>query len=233
MFELKLKSGASVQEVSEFLTDCLNEAISLHRESDPATGLDLYSLAGVMRSWHTDTAFLKPDGLPRPLPVNGTTSLKRLISIHFPKGELKSVFAKLRNNDLIKRHGERTWLPSERHARVPKATTETLSHLAEGVGRLAETVMRNIQTPKKQDLLFERGCKVFHLPISESKAFREYLQKQGVSFIMAVDDWLETRAVSTSDRRKKTCAAGAFAFAFIDDEKIHRRATQQKRKGAK
>src|SRR5687767_11322257 len=98
MFDLKLKSGSSVKEVREFLTDCLDEAVSLHRESDPATGHDLYALAGVTRSWHTEAAFLKPDGSPRPLSLRGTRSLSQLISMHFPnKDELESVFSALRN----------------------------------------------------------------------------------------------------------------------------------------
>jgi hypothetical protein len=61
---------------------------------------------------------------------------------------------------------------------------------------------------------------VFHLPRSEAQAFREYVQKQGILFISSVDDWLETKVAQGNSRKKKGCVAGAFCFAFIDDEKI-------------
>jgi hypothetical protein len=224
MFDLKLKSGASAEQVSEFLKGCLDEAIALHRASGPAKGFDIYSLAGVMRSWHTETKFLMPDGSPRPLPLTGARSLKKLVAMHFSKEDFEPVFDTLRRSDLVRRSGAQKWLPAERHARVSKATSELLSHLAEGIGRLAETVMRNTQTRRKEDLLFERGCKVFQLPIAESKAYREYIRKQGLAFISAVDDWLESRALRNTDRKTKACSAGAFAFAFIDDERKPRRA---------
>lgn len=230
MFDLKLKTGASIPEVRRFLSDCLEEAISTHRKGDASEGRDLVALAGVTRSWHTETPYLALDGSPRPLSLKGPKSLSTLIEMHFAKGETESIFLRLRDNELIKLHGRRQWLPAERHARVPKATTELLSHMAEGIGRLAETVMRNTQTARKEDLLFERACKVFRLPISEAQPFREYLQKQGVAFIQAVDDWLETRTLRTVDRHTKTCAAGAFAFAFIDDKPTRQKTLQKKKR---
>jgi hypothetical protein len=217
MLGLKLLSGSSVQELRDFLDECIGEAVSLHSARDSNSAFDLISIAGIVRSWHTETEFLKPDGMPKPLTPEGRSGLKKLVSMHFPTSLFTPVFATLRRNGLIKKHGGRAWVQTERHAGVPKATAEMLRHLAEGVARLAETVMRNTHTAKKEDLLFERSCKVFHLPASEAGAFREYMQKQGVAFIMAADDWLETRTLQTAGPRKSTCAAGAYAFAFIDD----------------
>jgi hypothetical protein len=110
-----------------------------------------------------------------------------------------------------------------------------LAHLAEGVVRLAETVCKNTQAKRKRDLLFERACKVFDLPISETPAFRKYVQQQGRAFIFSVDDWLERRIAGASSRNRHTCAAGAFAFGFVEDKSSQQRslrAAGQKRKVA-
>jgi hypothetical protein len=62
---------------------------------------------------------------------------------------------------------------------------------------------------------------VFELPLSEASAFREYVHKQGVHFITSVDDWLESRVAAGLKRKLgKSCTAGAFGFAFIDDQQL-------------
>ncbi len=230
MFELKLKSGSSVQDVRSFLDGCLSRAIAQHKVSGPVVKVDLYGLAAVLRSWHSEAVFLRPDGSPRPLQARG---LRELVAIHFSKDDFPFVYKRLIASNLLKRHGARSWLPAARIAVVPKPTTELLSHMAEGVGRLAETVMRNTQTKRKEDLIFERGCKVFRLPTTHAKGFREYLQKQGMAFVTAVDDWLESRTVRAGNTKRKTCAAGAFAFGYIDDDKVRRRQSLKRNRRAR
>lgn len=215
---LKLIAGSTVEETKIFLEECLTNAASLERQHSARSPFDIHSIGSVLRSWHTKAEFLRADGTPRPLGVQNKMELRKLVGLHFPSGSFDSVFATLKQSKLIKRSRGRKWIPSERHARVPQATAEVFRHLAEGVARLAESVMKNTQSEKKEDLLFERACKVFHLPVSEAQAFRHYMQQQGVAFLEAVDDWLETRSARSAGTRKKTCSAGAFAFAFIDDK---------------
>ncbi len=224
---LKLIAGSSVEETKIFLEECLAKAASLEREHSSRSPFDIHSIGSVLRSWHTRAEFLRADGMPKPLGAENKLELRKLVSLHLPSSSFDAVFATLKKSRLIKRSPGRKWIPSERHARVPQATAEVFRHLAEGVARLAETVMKNTQSEKKEDLLFERACKVFHLPLSEAQAFRHYMQKQGVAFLEAADDWLETRSARSARKRKKTCSAGAFAFAFIDDKQP---ATTKKRR---
>ncbi len=216
---LKLIAGSTVEETKFFVDECVAKAASLEKRHSSRSPFDIHSIGSVLRSWHTNAAFLRADGTPRPLGAENRLELRKLVSLHFPSKSFDSVFATLKKSKLIKRSRGKKWIPSERHARVPQATAEVIRHLAEGVARLAETVMKNTQSEKKEDLLFERACKVFYLPVSEAQAFRHYMQKQGVAFLEAVDDWLETRSARSAGTRKKTCSAGAFAFAFIDDKR--------------
>jgi hypothetical protein len=219
MLHLKLKTGTSAEQLRQFVEGCLANAVQLHRAEDVEIGFDLHAIADVLRTWHTQTEFMTSRGLPRPLSARGKSGLHRLVATHFPPSEVASVIRVLKESGLLARRGATSWVPKERHGRIPKATTEILRHLAEGVSRFTETVTRNTQTGRGGDLLFERACKVFHLPLSEAQAFREYVQKQGILFISSVDDWLETKVAQGNSRRSKGCIAGAFCFAFIDDEK--------------
>jgi hypothetical protein len=223
MLHLKLKTGASAEQLRIFVEDCLAAAAKLHRVEDVDVGFDVHAIADVLRTWHTQTEFMTSQGLPRPLSVRGKAGLRRLVATHFPPAEVAAVIRVLKESGLLARRGATSWVPKERHGRIPKATTEILRHLAEGVSRFTETVTRNTQAGRRGDLLFERACKVFHLPRSEAQAFREYVQKQGILFISSVDDWLETKVAQGNPRKKEGCVAGAFCFAFIDDEKLTKR----------
>jgi hypothetical protein len=227
MLHLKLKTGSSPASLRSFVAGCAREAARLHRIDDSDAGFDIYEIAGVMRTWHTETRFLDQDGMPKALKLAGRAGLRGLVATHFPPKDFPAVLNTLKSSGLIKRASRSSsWQPAERHARVPKATTEILRHLAEGISRFAETVTRNTEAGRGGDLLFERGCKVFQLPIADARAFREHVQKQGTSFITAVDDWLESRVAATKNSKKKRCVAGAFAFGFIDDQLVDKRATR-------
>src|SRR6187549_1257358 len=82
MLVLKLISGSSVQELRDFLDECIGEAVSLHSTRDSNSAFDPTSIGRLLRSWHTETEFLKPDGMPKPLMLEGRFGLKKLVAMH-------------------------------------------------------------------------------------------------------------------------------------------------------
>jgi hypothetical protein len=104
----------------------------------------------------------------------------------------------------------------------PLLNSELLGHLSEGVSRLVETVISNVTTEQKEEMLFERSAKVRRFPVNASTEFREFVKNQAVAFLGAVDDWMETRAEAARGSRGKKCAAGVFTFAFMDNPNGHR-----------
>jgi len=217
IMSFRLRAGASTSELRSLVSECTNQAIREHKPAGSVNGIDIYLVASILRTWHLDAQFLTPEGNPRPLKTYGRRGLKELVSRHFPISQFQAVLTTMRTNGLVKMNRLGHWAPSERHARIPKPTTQLLSHFAEGIARLAETVAKNTTSRKKGDLLFERATKVSQLPVSEARAFKEYVQSQGIAFLTAVDDWLETRTARQPFHRKKTCSAGVFAFGFIDE----------------
>jgi hypothetical protein len=219
MLALKLQAGTTPLELKEFVSKCLSEAIKSHKPRARRQMIGLYQIARVLRTWHLETRFLTASGGPRPLKLLGTNGLESLIRIHFPKPMITLVLTTMRQNGLIRLRKTGHWVPTSRYARTPKPTIELLSHFAEGVSRLAETVGRNTASRRKGELLLEKAAQVSDLPRKEAKAFQKYAQTQGMAFLTAMDDWLESRSHVKPRPSEDVCSAGVFAFAFIDDEK--------------
>jgi hypothetical protein len=216
LFGLQLRTGSSLQALRKLVDDCLTVASKYASGAKLEKGLDLHRLGSVLRTWHRETQYLTREGLPRNLGLDGKFGLRSLIGAHYPRGKVEAVFLKLKQTGLIKaKRGDR-WAPTARHARISELTQETLSHVSEGVTKFIETVTQNAAASTKEDLLFERSCKVTRLPRSDASAFREFARQQAFTFLIAVDDWLESRVARNQKVRKETCTAGVFTFAYID-----------------
>jgi hypothetical protein len=215
---LQLRAGMSETSLRRLAADCVASALRASLGPEVQKGLGLHRLGSVLRAWHKETRYLTREGLPRSLPIDGKFGLRSLIATQYPRQKFKAVFAKLEQTGLIeKAEGER-WVPTAKHARISELTQETLAHLSEGVARFVETVTQNISSESKDDLLFERSCKVTKLPKSEATAFREFVRQQAFTFLIAVDDWLESKVVKSGAIPRKTCTAGVFTFAYLGDD---------------
>lgn len=213
---LQIRAGTSIKSLRKLTADCVAVASKDAFGPNVQKGLGLHRLGSVLRTWHKETQYLTREGLPRSLGIKGKFGLRSLISTHYPRGKFEAVFAKLKKTGLIEERSGDRWAPTAKHARISELSQETLAHLSEGVARFVETVTQNISAPSKDDLLFERACKVTRLPRSEASAFREFVRQQAFTFLIAVDDWLESRVTKIDKVRKQTCTAGVYTFAYID-----------------
>jgi len=212
---LKAQTGTSASALRKFAQSCGAQAIRANKGATSYQGLDIHRLGSVLRAWHKQTAYLTPQGLPRPLMVKGPTSLRTLVTRFYPAKKFNLVFKRLVETRLIQQVGDAVWAPSGRTARITQLSHETLEHLAEGVSRYVETVTRNVTAANEKNVLFERSCKVTRLPVAEFSAFREYVDQQALCFLTAVDDWLEGRNKSLGKTKGKLCTAGVYTFAYV------------------
>ena len=219
LLTLKLQTGATTKEMKEFVASCVSEASSRPRASTNAIkrrGLDIHRLGSVLRAWHTQTVFLTQDGLPRPLAIRGRNSLTTLIRRFYPASKVDSVITLFRSSGLIHEGSRHKWSPTSRHARISHLSHETLEHLAEGVSKYVQTVTANVTAKSKNDVLFERSCKVTRIPSKEFRAFRIFVAEQSTAFITAIDDWLEARARGHQKAGQRPTTAGVYTFAYFD-----------------
>jgi len=216
LFGLQIRAGTSVPALRKLVAECVTIASKNVSGAQLEKGLDLHRLGSVLRTWHRETQYLTREGLPRSLSLEGKFGLRSLIRTYYPRVKIEAVFLKLKQTGLIEERRGNRWAPTARHARISELTHETLAHLAEGVARFVETVTQNAAASTKDDLLFERSCKVTRLPRADASAFREFARQQAFTFLIAVDDWLEARVARHQKTRKETCTAGVFTFAYID-----------------
>jgi hypothetical protein len=221
LLELKLRSGTAVAELRALTEQCTNLAAEGAGQDGKQQGLDIHRLGSVLRAWHKETQYLAPNGRPSPLSLSGKGSLHQLIGTYYPQAKVAAALAALKKAGLIRRHGKYRWLPTEAHARISADSQETLDHVSEGVSRFLETVLNNVNSNSKADLLFEQSCKVRRLPTSKAAAFKVFVHQQAIAFLTSVDDWLEARIERTTVARStsKTCSAGVFTFAYLDSPK--------------
>ena len=228
---LKLRSGATIDELRQLIDECLELADGDSGFGVEQQGLDIHRLGSVLRTWHKEARYLSNDGLPLPLPLSGRAGLRGLIKTYYSKSKVDVVFETLKRAGLIKKYARSYWLPTEGHARISANSQETLDHVSEGVSRFLQTVLNNVNSRSKASLLFEQSCKVRRLPTSKAPAFKVFVRQQAIAFLTAVDDWLEARVEGANRKhgRSKTCAAGVFTFAYLDSVEKNGRSSQGKR----
>jgi hypothetical protein len=225
LLELKLRSGATLDEVRRLVSNCVELVSSDSKLSDRRRVLDIHRLASILRAWHKETRYLSPDGSPLPLPLEGKLGLSRLIGTYYPEANIALAFKTLKRAGLIRRYSRNAWVPTQGHVQFSENSQETLDHVSEGVSRFLQTVLNNINSRKKSNLLFEQSCKVHRLPTSKAPAFRIFVRQQAIAFLTAVDDWLEARIEPSMQKRTKAklSAAGVFTFAYLDPVKKSQR----------
>lgn len=214
---LQVRRNMSSEELQHFAAKCAKAAWAAAPRGASGDAQHLRKLAKVLRNWHHDSRYLSNDGLPRAIKLNGRNGLVQLIRTEFSSKEVALAVKNLRTFGLIKKDRRHHWLPVAREAVVSLMSEEILEHLSDGICRLVETVTRNVTAKRKEDILFERSCKVFSLPKAKAQAYREFVGQQALAFLTSVDDWLEGQVEIAKSSRGKKCAAGAFAFAFIGD----------------
>jgi hypothetical protein len=220
MFRILLFAGKSEQEIQSCAQSCIEAAgKELQLLAAKTEGTDSFELATVLRAWHREGKYLTRQGYPRPLGYGGANGLKNLIGRFCEASKVDEIFNALRTADLIRKTNNSKWFPTRKHAVIPHLSSELLKHLSEGVSRLVETVVRNVNAENSEEVLFERSAKVRKFPVTAAAEFRSFVNAQAISFLGAVDDWMETQAQGARRTKSRKCTAGVFTFAFIDEMK--------------
>jgi hypothetical protein len=227
LFSVLLCTGKTTEDARNTATSCIESAKkALHARQKIGFNGDAQDFGSILRTWHRQARYLTEDGFPRPLQLAGRNGLRALIGRYYPT-QIDEILSALKSAKLIKATKGSLWIPTGRYAVFPRLTGELLEHLSEGVSRLVETVIGNVTSENKEEVLFERSAKVRQFPAVAASEFREFTRSQAVAFLSAVDDWMEARADSAKGKRGRKCTAGVFTFAFMD--KLGGRVTKPRR----
>jgi hypothetical protein len=227
LFSVLLCTGKTIEDARRTANSCIESAKkTLHTRHKIGVDRDAQDFGSILRTWHRHAKYLTQDGFPRPLQLAGRNGLRALIGQYYPT-QIDEILSALKSARLIKTTKGALWVPTGRYAVFPRLTGELLEHLSEGVFRLVETVIGNVTTDNKEEVLFERSAKVRQFPAVAASEFREFTKSQAVAFLGAVDDWMEARADAAKGKRGRKCTAGVFTFAFMD--KVGRQVTKPSR----
>jgi hypothetical protein len=171
----------------------------------------------VCTRWHIEKDFIDSRGHPKALSWNGKSGslLKLVTRIVGPKVS-RDVANELIARKLVRKTSAGAWLPKSKV--VAPAGLDAAQILRSGlmIDRLLRTVAYNSELRYKGEVLLEVMAQVPRLPRQEIANFRRFSKAQGVSFIRAVDDWLESRNLRRSiGPLRNTREAGVVAFAFV------------------
>jgi hypothetical protein len=201
-------------------TQILHQLERVYKSSrtTPAITKRISRLADVCARWYQEKEFIDERGRPKPLVWSGRTgSLTKLVARVVGKEHTKDVIRELVSKRLISRVGVGTWLPKSQVVAPDGFDSAQALRGASMVGRLIRTVGHNRNLRYRGDVLLEVMAQVPRLPNRELPAFRKFTKAQGLSFIKAVDDWLESRNLRRNSRmRRSSREAGVVAFAFVE-----------------
>jgi hypothetical protein len=184
---------------------------ALSREKRPIT-----SMADLCKRWHFEKAYVDKSGEPRPLTWNGRTgTLLKLAERINGKKDARAVIVDLISRKLVRRTRDGAWLPKAQVVAPSGLDSAQVLRTATMLERLLRTVAYNSERNYRGEVLLEVLAQVPRLPQRDIAAFKKFSKAQGLTFAMSVDDWLESRNVPRSNRKRvDTREAGIIAFAF-------------------
>jgi hypothetical protein len=175
------------------------------------------NLADICRRWHMEKRYLEKSGVPKPLTWNGKSgTLLRLAQLVNGNASAERVVRDLVARKLVTRTPEGKWLPRSQIVAPQGYESAQFLRTATMMERLLRTIAYNSERSYKgKALLLEVMAQVPSLPAKELSAFKKFARIQGLTFAKTMDDWLESRNLRLSQRKRaSTREAGVVAFAF-------------------
>ena len=153
----------------------------------------------VIGGWINDTEFLRADGTPDDLDMEGEhsfSSLVRKYSGDMPVAAMQKALTKSANIAITADNKVRLLS----HAYLPSDDpVEKLSILGTDTQQLIETINHNI-TATPEDLRFQRKASNHQVPVGSIPAIKQYIQRKGQAFLEEIDLYLSQH----ESRREET-----------------------------
>jgi hypothetical protein len=180
--------------------------------------------ADVLRLWHRDSRYIDDvNAKPRPLhPWRGRNSVRGLINSIDRNADAHTVLAFMNSARLLRKTKDGRVVPATEGGTITQDDGFVVEHLVRSVTRLFSTMRRNTSASGKVQPLIERYAYVSDFYPSDSRAFAEFTRSQGLSYLQAVDDWMEQRRLHRARTQKSSkgqgIVAGVQVVAYLGDK---------------
>jgi hypothetical protein len=210
-------TGLPKSVVESELSKALKNAFSLERENLARDLNPVSQLASLISRWHVEKQYVVRSGKPRPLTWNGSrgTLLRLANEVIGAKGAKRVVETAIRQR-LVQRTPDGKWKPKSQIVKPRGLDRSQVLRTAVMLKRLLNTVAHNSERRYSgEDVLFEVMTRVPRLPARFLPTFKRFVRAQGMTYVRAVDDWLEARNLPRVRRsRRNLREAGVVVFAF-------------------
>ncbi len=210
-----IRTGLSRKEVAR-----LRATIESQADGRSTSERSLYNsghAARALQIWHSDRAFLTPDGTPRRLLFTGGTAdfadLVRTVGGDVPPGavraELLEAGAIVEDEDSLLRPIKRYFIPAD----VGEDLLVGFSHF---VTPVLEGLDRNTGERRSQPFI-QRIAYSDRLNPSAVPLFRAVARERATKFIQSADDWLVSNEIQSGDTPRENLRVGIGVFYYEGD----------------
>lgn len=225
IFAFMLENGFETRELLRVCTRALDRAEdrAQHGGMTPSGGLVTASL--VLHAWHRDRRYLNGKAAPRAIPLLGPApSVEALIRIQRRRGDAAGIARHLRRLRLVVPCGRSLYRPTSDIAVISSHNPLIFQHAARAVSTLLETVAQNVSSSSQSAPLIERTAEVPDLPRKQVAAFQRFSQRQGLLLLRTINDWLESRRMPRTARRRSglIVRAGVHLYAYVSTRDARR-----------
>jgi hypothetical protein len=172
--------------------------------------------ADVCTRWHLEKKYVSKEGRPKPLTWDGKRgTLLNLVTLVVGRASSLEIIDELMSRKLLKKLSNGSWIPKSKVIAPSGLDNSQILRASTMIGRLLRTIAYNTELKYRGDVLFEVTAQVPRLPTSHVPAFKRIAKAQGLIFAKTIDDWLESRNLRQSNRKRlRSREAGIVAFAF-------------------
>lgn len=190
--------------------------------AEPApTGAAYVSPAGrILSAWHQDPVYADAQGQPRALPVEGAApSFESLMRAHGGDVPATALLKELLGVGAVERAADGRVRALMRHyvpLQIDAGKTLRAGSVLADVGN---TVVHDLTCQRPAELRFERRASNERIDPAHLPAFREFLEREGMAFLVRIDDWLTAHQTNGPDALR----IGVGVYHIQDDEQRGRK----------
>lgn len=223
IFGLLIHCGMREGAVSTIASRALKLAMTKAASLSHSSGSEFVTISLVLDAWHRNRRYLTTRGKPRAVPLLGRApSVEALIRSEGPVFNPIDLAHRIQALGLISPCPGNRYRPTSDTALISIHGPTVLTHVAQCLMSLLETVEDNLKGAPASGPLLERSAEVPDLPAECVESFQQFSGLQGAIFARTINDWLVTRRARDGVADKdKHVRAGVHVHAYIAPARSH------------
>jgi len=157
-------------------------------------------IARLLSGWHQDTEYLRSDGTPMMLPLEGPApSYESLVKRYAGDVPGITILRELARTGAVRIHNDSAVQVLRRNYRVDTADPDALERAGSVLADLGKTVTHNLYRSDTDESRFEARASNLRIPRRAIPAYREFIYAESQAFLERVDAWLSAHEAQPDD----------------------------------